>query len=136
MAARRGGRKVATATGGVPSPGDLLDLQLRAARLGLAWFELWAGAATVIARRGAMLGAAAGAGQPVRLADPEFALMVTEKLAAIGEAAEDASRRALRRRRAGSPAAELAAAMGAAERTLRPFGRRVRANVKRLGRGG
>lgn len=71
-----------------------------------------------------------------RPADPEFALMASEKVAAVGEAAERVLCRAMRRRRASSPAAGLAAAIGAAESCLQPFGRRVRANVKRLGRQG
>lgn len=110
----------------------LVDLQRSALMLGLNWVEMSAGAAAVIARRTMMMGEAML--QPTRLADPEFALMVTEKMAAVGEAAERASRHALRRRRRGrSPAAELAASLAMAQSCLRPFGRRVRANVKRLG---
>lgn len=112
----------------------MVDLQIGAARLGLRWLELCAGAATVMAWRSAMFGAAMV--RPAGLADPEWALMLTEKVAAAGEAAERISRRALRRRRLGSPAAELAAALAAAESSLQPFGRRVRANAKRLGRTG
>jgi hypothetical protein len=115
-------------------PGGLVELQLSAFRLGLAWLEMTAGAATVIASRGLMLGQAMA--RPGGLAEPEFALMVTEKLAAVGEAAERASRHALRRRRrrrGDSAAAELAASVELARSCLAPFRRRVRANVRRLG---
>jgi len=116
---------------------DLLRLQLRMARLGMDWAEMATGAAAVIARRTWMMA------QPARLADPELALMVTEKMAAVGEAAERASRHALKRKRrsrsvgsgSGSDAAAaLDATVGLAASCLSPFHRRVRANVKRLGR--
>jgi hypothetical protein len=81
-----------------------------------------------------MLGAAMT--QPVKLADPEFTLMVAEKAAATGEAAERLSRHAVRRagqRRSTTDATDLAAAtVGAAAALLTPFHRRVRANVRRL----
>jgi hypothetical protein len=115
--------------------GNLLQAQLTAARLGMSWLEMTAGAAAVVAQRTMMMGAAMT--RPGGLADPEFALMVTEKMAAVGEAAERASRHALRRAgtsRRRSPAADLAATVGAAESCLVPFQRRVRANVKRLAR--
>ena len=82
-----------------------------------------------------MMGAAMA--QPVKLADPEFALMVTEKAAAVGEAAERLSRHAVRRagRSRAADAADVAAhTVGAAAAMLTPFHRRVRANVKRLKR--
>ena len=94
------------------------------------------GAAQVIATRTAMLGTALV--QPVRLADPEFALMVTEKAAAAGEAAERLSRQAVRRagRRAAvsDPARIAADTVDAATAVLTPYHRRVRANVRRLHR--
>lgn len=126
--ARRGGRRKAKGAG------SLLQAQVTAVRLGMGWLEMTTGAAAVIARRTMMMGAAMT--RPGGLADPELTLMVTEKMAAVGEAAERASRHALCRagtsRR--SPAADLAATIGAAESCLVPFQRRVRANVKRLGR--
>jgi hypothetical protein len=115
--------------------GGLWSLQLQAARLGVSWLETSLGAAQVIATRTAMLGAAIA--QPVKLADPEFSLMVTEKAAAVGEAAERLSRHAVRRagRARPSDAAAIAAdTVGAAAAMLTPFHRRVRANVRRLGR--
>lgn len=114
---------------------DLWAVQWQAARLGMSWLETSMGAAQVIAARTAMLGAAMA--QPVKLADPEFALMVTEKAAAIGEAAERLSRHAVRQagRRGSTDAAMLAAdSVGAATALLTPFHRRVRANVRRLRR--
>jgi hypothetical protein len=76
--------------------------------------------------------------QPAKLADPEMALMVTEKMAAVGEAAERLSRHAIRgagRRRVPRDAASVAAdTVDAAVAALSPFHRRVRANVRRLGR--
>ena len=129
MARRRGG----TGAGGL---GAVWDLQLEAARFGMNWLEMSLGAAQVIATRIAMVGAAMT--QPGRLADPEMALMVTEKMAAVGEAAERLSRHALRgasRRRVAHDATSVAAAtVDAAAAALLPFQRRVRANVKRLGR--
>jgi hypothetical protein len=103
------------------------------ARLGMDWAEMTAGAATVIARRTWMMA------QPTRLMDPELALMVTEKMAAAGEAAERASRHAMKRKRrsrsgAGDASAALEASLGLAATCLAPFHRRVRSNVKRLGR--
>ncbi|MFO1072098.1 MAG: hypothetical protein U1E17_05310 [Geminicoccaceae bacterium] len=112
-------------------PAAMLDLQLSAFRLGLGMAELGAGAAMVIAKRTMMMGHAML--QPHKLADPEFALMVTEKMAAVGEAAERASRHALRRRPpASNPAEHLADTITAAQSVMTPFRRRVRANVKRL----
>lgn len=112
----------------------LWALQAQAAKLGVSWLEMTMGAAQVIATRTAMMGTALT--QPTRLADPEFALMVTEKAAAVGEAAERLSRQAVRRsgRRAStSDATRLAAdTVDAAKAMLTPFHRRVRANVKRL----
>ena len=116
---------------------DLWAIQWQAARLGMSWLETSMGAAQVIAARTAMLGAAMA--QPVKLADPEFALMVTEKAAAMGEAAERLSRHAVRQagRRGSADAATLAAdSVGAAAALLTPFHRRVRANVRRLRRPG
>lgn len=112
----------------------LLQLQLQAAKLGMGWLAMSTGAASVIAHRTMMMGRAMT--EPARMAEPEFALMVTEKLAAAGEAAERASRRAVQRRRrhAADPVAATTAAIGAAQTCLVPFSRRVRANVKRLGR--
>ena len=111
-------------------------LQQRAARLGTDWAEMSVGAAQVIATRTAMLTAALA--QPAKLADPEFGLMVAEKAAAVGEAAERLSREAVRRagRRAAAADATLLATAGvvAAAALLSPFHRRVRANVRRLGR--
>lgn len=118
-------------------PADLWAIQWQAARLGMSWLETSMGAAQVIAARTAMLGAAMA--QPVKLADPEFALMVTEKAAAMGEAAERLSRHAVRQagRRGSADAATLAAdSVGAAAALLTPFHRRVRANVRRLRRPG
>ena len=118
-------------------PADLWTIQWQAARLGMSWLETSMGAAQVIAARTAMLGAAMA--QPVKLADPEFALMVTEKAAAMGEAAERLSRHAVRQagRRGSADAAMLAAdSVGAAAALLTPFHRRVRANVRRLRRPG
>ena len=118
-------------------PADLWASHWQAARLGTSWLETTMGAAQVIAARTAMLGAAMA--QPVKLADPEFALMVTEKAAAIGEAAERLSRHAVRQagRRGSADAAMLAAdSVGAAAALLTPFHRRVRANVRRLRRPG
>ena len=66
--------------------GALWSLQLQTAKLGMNWLEMTMGAAQVIATRSAMMGAAAM--RPAGLAHPEMALMVTEKLAAVGEAAE------------------------------------------------
>jgi hypothetical protein len=125
MARRRRAR-----TGGVAS---LWTLQQQAARLGVSWLETSMGAAQVIATRTVMMGAAMA--QPVKLADPEFTLMVTEKAAAVGEAAERLSRHAVRRagRRGSASATDLAAdTVGAAAALLTPFHRRVRANVRRL----
>ena len=119
------------ADGGI---GALWSLQLQAARLGMSWLEMTMGAAQVIATRSAMIGAAAL--RPAGLAHPEMALMVTEKVAAMGEAAERLSRRALRD--AGrapmlpDATATAAAAVGSAAAALQPFQRRVRANVRRL----
>jgi hypothetical protein len=129
MARRVGGRRQAAVPGS-----DLLQLQLRMARLGMDWAEMTTGAAAVIARRTLMMA------QPARLADPELALMVTEKMAAVGEAAERASRHALKHQRrsrsigSNAAAAALDATVGLAASCLSPFHRRVRANVKRLGR--
>ena len=67
----------------------LLQLQLQAAKLGMGWLAMSTGAASVIAHRTMMMGRAMT--EPARMADPEFALMVTEKLAAAGEAAADAA---------------------------------------------
>ncbi len=111
----------------------LWNLQQQAARLGVSWLETSLGAAQVIATRTAMMGAAMA--QPVKLADPEFTLMVTEKAAAMGEAAERLSRHAVRRsgRKRSTDAAALAAeTVGVATALLTPFHRRVRANVRRL----
>lgn len=108
-------------------------MQRQAARLGLSWVETSLGAAQVIAARTAMMSAAMV--QPIRLADPEFALMLSEKAAAMGEAAERLSRQAVRRtgRRRAPDATVLAAdTVGAATALLAPFHRRVRANVRRL----
>ena len=119
------------ADGGI---GALWSLQLQAARLGMSWLEMTMGAAQVIATRSAMIGAAAL--RPAGLAHPEMALMVTEKMAAMGEAAERLSRRVLRN--AGraptlpDATATAAAAVGSAAAALHPFQRRVRANVRRL----
>jgi hypothetical protein len=114
----------------------LWRLQQQAARLGVSWVEMSLGAAQVIATRTAMLGAAMA--QPAKLADPEFGLMVAEKAAAVGEAAERLSRHAVRRagRRSGAPDAArvVADGVGAAAAALSPFHRRVRANVRRLRR--
>ena len=84
-----------------------------------------------------MLGVAMA--QPAKLADPEFGLMVAEKAAAMGEAAERLSRHAVRRagrrrRAAGCDATWRPTACGAAAALLSPFHRRVRANVRRLKR--
>lgn len=118
--------------------GRLWDLQLQTARLGMNWFAMSVGAAQVIAARTMLMGAAAG--QPVRLADPELALMVTEKAAAMGEAAERLSRHAMRgfggRRVAHDATGIAAATVDAATAALSPFHRRVRANVRRLGKSG
>src|SRR3954469_17561691 len=81
-----------TPDGGI---GALWALQLQTAKLGMAWLEMTMGAAQVIATRSAMIGAAAT--RPAGLADPEMALMVTEKMAALGEAAERLSLDAMRR---------------------------------------
>jgi hypothetical protein len=125
------GRGIKRARG--KGPAGLLQLQIEAAKLGMGWLAMSTGAASVIAHRTLMMGRAMA--EPVRLADPEFALMITEKLAAAGEAAERASRRAVRRRRrASDPVAAATAAVDAAQTCLMPFSRRVRANVKRLGR--
>ena len=130
MARRRGGT-------GASGLGAVWDLQLEAARFGMNWLEMSLGAAQVIATRTAMMMGAAVT-QPGKLADPEIALMVTEKMAAVGEAAERLSRHALRgasRRRVAHDATSVAAAtVDAAAAALLPFQRRVRANVKRLGR--
>ena len=121
------------ADGGI---GAWWSLQLQAARLGMSWLEMTMGAAQVIATRSAMIGAAAL--RPAGFAHPEMALMVTEKMAAMGEAAERLSRRALRD--AGraphlpGATAAAAAAVGSAATALHPFRRRVRANVRRLKR--
>jgi hypothetical protein len=131
MAGRRGrGRGT-----GVVGVGELWRLQLRAARLGAAWVEMSWGAAQVIAARTAVMGAAMA--QPARVADPELALMVAEKVAAVREAAERLARHAVRQ--AGRPqgpqdAARLMAdGLDVAAAALSPFRRRVRANVRRLG---
>ena len=87
MARRRRGK-----TGG--GIGALWKLQMQAVKLGQNWAEMSVGAAQVIATRTAMMGAAMT--RPAKLADPELALMVTEKMAAVGEAAERLSRRAVR----------------------------------------
>ena len=115
--------------------GSIWALQEQAARLGMSWLETSVGAAQVIATRTALMGVAFT--QPVKLADPEFALMVTEKAAAVGEAAERLSRHAVRRagRRPAGDAVDLAAdTLGLATAVLTPFHRRVRANVRRLKR--
>jgi len=112
----------------------LWALQRQAARFGVSWAETALGAAQVIATRSAMIGTAMA--QPARLADPEFALMVAEKAAAVGEAAEQFFRQAVRRagRRGAHDATSIATdAVGAAAAMLSPFRRRVRANVRRLG---
>jgi hypothetical protein len=111
----------------------LWRLQQQAARLGVSWVEMSLGAAQVIGTRTAMLGAAMA--QPAKLADPEFGLMVAEKAAAVGEAAERLSRHAVRRagRRSAPDAARIVAeGVSAAAAALSPFHRRVRANVRRL----
>ena len=129
MARRRRGK-----TGG--SIGALWNLQMQAVKLGQNWAEMSVGAAQVIATRTAMMGAAVT--QPAKLADPEMALMVTEKMAAVGEAAERLSRRAVRgagRRRVSRDATSVVAdTIDAAVAAVSPFHRRVRANVRRLGR--
>ena len=130
MARRRG-------KAGSSGLGAVWDLQLQAAQFGMNWLEMSMGAAQVIATRTAMMGAAAS--QPGgKLVDPEMALMVTEKMAAVGEAAERLSRHAIRgagRRRVAHDVTSVAAAtVDAAAAALLPFHRRVRANVKRLGR--
>ena len=129
MARRRRGK-----TGG--GIGALWNLQMQAAQLGMNWVEMSVGAAQVIATRTAMMGAAVT--QPAKLADPEMALMVTEKTAAVGEAAERLSRRAVRgagrRRVSRDPTSVVADTIDAAVAAVSPFHRRVRANVRRLGR--
>ena len=109
---------------------------MQAAKLGMNWVEMSVGAAQVIATRTAMMGATVT--QPAKLADPEMALMVTEKMAAVGEAAERLSRRAVRgagRRRVSRDATSVVAdTIDAAVAAVSPFHRRVRANVRRLGR--
>ena len=118
---------------GATGMAGLWSLQRQAAKLGVSWAETSLGAAQVIATRTAMIGAAMS--QPIKLADPEFALMVSEKAAAMGEAAERLSRHAVRRagrRRAPDAAAMAADTVGAAAAMLTPFHRRVRANVRRL----
>jgi hypothetical protein len=126
-------RRYKTTDGGI---GALWALQLQTAKLGMAWLEMTMGAAQVIATRSAMIGAAAA--KPAGLADPEMALMVTEKMAALGEAAERLSLDAMRRAgtASGLPDATgaAAAAVAAAATALTPFQRRVRANVRRLKR--
>jgi hypothetical protein len=76
--------------------------------------------------------------RPAGMADPEMALMVTEKMAAIGEAAERLSLDAIRRAGTGTGLPDAtgaaAAAVAAASTALTPFQRRVRANVRRLKR--
>lgn len=121
------------------TPGSLSALwrlQQQAARLSVSWVEMTLGASQVIATRTAMLGAAMA--QPAKLADPEFGLMVAEKAAAMGEAAEKLSRQAVRRsgRRSAPPDATrmVADSVGAVAAALSPFHRRVRANVRRLKR--
>lgn len=90
----------------------------------------------MIARRGAMLGAAML--QPAKLADPEFVRMATEK----AEAASEAGRRAVRHagktlaRSSSSTMMPAASGIALAESWLRPYHRRVRANSRRLGRRG
>lgn len=127
MARRGGSRKSGY------DPGNMVELQLQAWRLGLSWLELTAGAAAVIGWRSALIWQAML--QPARLADPEFSLMVTEKVAALGEAVERASRHALRHQGRGSAVPhDLAAAMSLAQSCLVPFSRRVRGNARRLGR--
>lgn len=129
MAARRKSKAI----GGVAAA---WALQQQAARLGANWVEMSLGAAQVIATRTAMMGLAMA--QPARLADPEFRLMVAEKTAAVGEAAESLSRHAVRRsgrRRIPQDATRLVAeSVDAATALLSPFHRRVRANVRRLKR--
>ena len=114
--------------------GALWSLQLQTAKLGMNWLEMTMGAAQVIATRSAMMGAAAM--RPAGLAHPEMALMVTEKLAAVGEAAERLARRAMRDAGRAQPMPDATATAAAAVRTaaaaLQPFQRRVRANVRRL----
>lgn len=114
--------------------GALWSLQLQTAKLGMNWLEMTMGAAQVIATRSAMMGAAAM--RPAGLAHPEMALMVTEKLAAVGEAAERLARRAMldagRAQLMPDATATAAAAVGSAAAALQPFQRRVRANVRRL----
>jgi hypothetical protein len=126
-------RRYKTTDGGI---GALWALQLQTAKLGMAWLEMTMGAAQVMATRSAMMGAAVA--RPAGMADPEMALMVTEKMAAIGEAAERLSLDAIRRAGTGTGLPDAtgaaAAAVAAASTALTPFQRRVRANVRRLKR--
>ena len=128
--ARRRGRS------GARDSAAMWALQQRAARLGVNWVEMSLGATQVIATRTAMIGVAMA--QPAKLADPEFGLMVAEKTAALGEAAERLSRHAMRRagRRPSPPDATrlVADSVEVATALLSPFHRRVRANVRRLKR--
>jgi hypothetical protein len=117
---------------GVVGVADVWRQQLQAARLGAAWVEMSWGAAQVIAARTAVMGAAMA--QPARVADPELALMVAEKVAAVREAAERLARHAVRQAGRPQDAARLMAdGLDVAAAALSPFRRRVRANVRRLG---
>jgi hypothetical protein len=114
--------------------GSALAVQAAWFGLGFKLLETGTHAAGVIARRSAMLAAAAL--EPARLADPEFARMVAEKAEATGEACLRAARHA---GRAGRPADAMALAVSGialAEACLTPYHRRVRANARRLGRKG